>query len=148
MCVPVRPSELVSVVYVSSAVNELTPEELVVMLPKIRRRNHERGITGLLLYRGGNFLQVIEGPPHAVDELLENLKKDRRHKGMIVMMRQPIQQREFGEWQMAFRNVTDKDLRSMEGYSNFLELPFASPEFKAKPSQAHKLLLKFRASCR
>ena len=139
---------LFSAVYVSSAPQELTARELTELLSEIRERNKHRGITGMLLYRGGNFLQVIEGPESAVNGLLKSLTKDPRHKDLIVLKRSVIEERQFSEWQMAFRDITRADLTGMEGYSDFMELSFTNAEFLAKPNHCHKLLLRFKENCR
>ena len=139
---------LVSVVYVSSAHTELTSAELTELLTDIRERNRRRNITGLLLYRGGNFLQVVEGPEREIDALLKALRKDRRHDGLIVIKRSRIHERQFSEWQMAFRDITGGDLMNMEGYSPFMELSFTAAEFHAKPNQCHRLLLQFKEKIR
>ena len=55
-------TDLDSLVYVSSAVKLLRPEEIEYLLTRARERNEEYGITGVLLYIGGNFMQYIEGP--------------------------------------------------------------------------------------
>ena len=139
---------LVSVVYVSSAEKELTSDELKSMLVKIRTKNKLRDITGMLLYRGGNFLQVIEGPELAVDQLWKEIQTDSRHRGIILMNRRPIVNREFGEWQMAFRDLNHGDVSHLEGYSSFMELSFRSAEFLATPTLSYKLLKSFRQQCR
>ena len=53
-------SDLESLVYVSSAVRLLNLEEIGYLLRRARERNTEYGITGVLLYVGGNFMQYIE----------------------------------------------------------------------------------------
>jgi hypothetical protein len=140
--------DLVSVLYVSSATKEMTPPELLDMLTNIREKNKRQEITGMLLYRGGNFLQVIEGPETAVDGLLNSLESDPAHCGMIVLYRSPIAVREFGDWRMAFRDINNEDLTAMEGYSRFMEAPFTDAEFQSKPKSVYKLLVNFKTRMR
>jgi hypothetical protein len=139
---------LASAVYVSSAQRELSPSELTELLKETRENNKRRGITGMLLYRGGNFLQVIEGTESAIDALFVSLRRDKRHNGIIVIKRRQIEERQFGEWQMAFRDISSVDLNEMEGYSPFMEFSFTDNKFQANPDQCHKLLLRFKESTR
>jgi len=64
-------NELVSLVYVSSSVRELDDSEILNILRTSQRNNERRNITGMLLYKDGNFLQVLEGTDRSVTELME-----------------------------------------------------------------------------
>jgi hypothetical protein len=55
------PENLISLVYLSAAVFPFQPEDLLELLGKSQERNHKLGITGMLLFKQGNFLQVLEG---------------------------------------------------------------------------------------
>jgi hypothetical protein len=48
-------------VYVSSAIYIFTQEELLILLDQCVELNKNNGITGMLLYKDGNFMQVLEG---------------------------------------------------------------------------------------
>ncbi len=97
------------IVYVSHAIRPMPEDELAVLLARSRERDAALGITGMLLYRGGNFIQTIEGPEDSVEALLSALRRDTRHDGMIVILDLPATGREFGDWAMAFRRITDQD---------------------------------------
>jgi hypothetical protein len=119
--------QLVCAVYVSSAYKQLDDLELLELLRVARLNNERHNITGMLLYRDGNFLQVLEGPSSAVDELIDKIKRDTRHHGVILMSRRGVQERQFAEWQMAFRNMS-KSHMAENGYSPFLEPAFQDEE--------------------
>ena len=55
-------SKLKNVLYVSSAIRKFTKDELHGHLKKFRKNNEKTGISGVLVYQEGNFLQFIEGP--------------------------------------------------------------------------------------
>ena len=57
-----REDGLITVAYVSSATHLMTEDELAAILDVSRERNARDGITGLLLYSDGDFIQVLEGP--------------------------------------------------------------------------------------
>ena len=48
-------------VYVSSAVDLFSDEELLKLLDVSRKNNQALDVTGMLLYKGGNFMQFLEG---------------------------------------------------------------------------------------
>jgi hypothetical protein len=140
--------QLVSVVYVSSGVRAFTDAEILEILTQARRNNERCGITGMLLFRDGNFLQVLEGPEAAVKETLQKIERDERHKGILVLKTNPISERNFAEWTMAFRDISLEALKNVEGYSPFMEMSFDSEELRLKPDFAYRMLLQFKARLR
>ena len=88
---------MITVVYVSSAVLLMSPTDLLDLLRNSRERNHVAQITGMLLYRDGNFMQVLEGEERVVDALQERIRRDPRHRGMICLLRQRLAERAFGD---------------------------------------------------
>ena len=61
------------VAYASSASTDFSPEELTDLLAVSRARNAAAGVTGLLVYKGGNFLQALEGPEDAVRATMQRI---------------------------------------------------------------------------
>ncbi|MDH3856576.1 MAG: BLUF domain-containing protein [Gammaproteobacteria bacterium] len=124
-------SDLESIVYVSSAVRLLNIEEIGHLLNRARERNKEYGVTGVLLYIGGNFMQYIEGPETSLDVIYSIIQKDENHTGIILVSRETIEKRQFGDWSMGFQT------REFEGYvgspserkliNMILELPNDNP---------------------
>ena len=86
---------LISIVYISSARQLFSDQALHELLDLSRRNNATRDITGLLLYWDGNFLQYVEGPEAAVDALLDRIRIDPSHDGVIVLDRATIAKRAF-----------------------------------------------------
>ena len=84
-------------VYMSTAVGVLRADELDRIYLRAKSTNARAGITGLLLFYEGVFLQALEGPGAGVMSLAERLRRDRRHSGMITLESQPIEQRAFNE---------------------------------------------------
>jgi lipopolysaccharide biosynthesis regulator YciM len=133
-----------SLVYVSSAKQLFSEEELKALLEQSRDNNTRLGLTGLLLYKDGNFMQVLEGPEDAVKRLYNIIQKDPRHHGFLQLLRQQIREREFASWSMGFKNLKDVNLQQIPGYSAFMNEPLNSAGFQADPSRAQKLLGMFR----
>ena len=107
------------VVYVSTAVHKFDTAELDKLLSRSRAWNADHGITGMLLHYDGNFMQALEGPPDAVEEVLARVRSDIRHYGIILMVNETITIRRFAGWYMGFRRPKDDALP--EGWSDFLQ---------------------------
>ena len=135
---------MLSIIYASSAVRLLDRKELVDLLEYSREKNVKYDITGMLLYRGGNFIQVIEGEDEEVLQLYNNIKADPRHKDVTLLSKDPIAKRQFPDWRMGFRNIDQMSAKELEGFSSFLENDFSPAYFKDKPTRAYILLLSFK----
>ena len=131
-------------VYVSSATALLSEHELLDLLTTSRRNNRRLGITGMLLYKDGNFMQALEGPREAVERLEETIARDRRHHGMLTLLSGTADRRQFPEWAMGFRHLGGVDAAAVPGFTDFLLQPLTSSTFTEHPTRAHKLLLSFR----
>lgn len=97
--------DLFQLLYVSSAARAIADTELMELLQKTRIKNLERGITGILLYCDGNFIQLLEGEKAVVESLFERIKADERHRGVLRLFCLPCARREFPDWSMGFRRV-------------------------------------------
>ena len=95
-------------------------DELKRILEVSRRKNARLGITGLLLYKQGLFLQVFEGEETLVRQLYTLISMDRRHHSLLVIDEWPIAARTFPDWSMGFRNLDDPEVQRMPGYSQYM----------------------------
>lgn len=125
-------------IYLSTATQPFTDDELQALLRRARQQNEQYGITGLLLYHQGRIMQLIEGAPETVDRLYQNILRDPRHTGAIRLADKEVASRSFPSWSMAFQPVGESaELTDMAGYQ--------SPEQLALPatglSAADALLL-------
>ncbi|MEV7608482.1 BLUF domain-containing protein [Microbacterium sp. NPDC089320] len=94
---------LVSLVYCSSATQPFGERELGELLAVSRERNSERDITGMLLYRGGEFVQILEGPRSDVEDLMAKIGRDPRHHDVRVLIEEPLHERRFHDWTMGYQ---------------------------------------------
>jgi hypothetical protein len=131
-------------VYVSSASQLFSKPELQVLLGQARKKNAKLGVTGMLLYKGGNFMQALEGEQEVVTKLAGTIERDSRHKGVLVLLRGTSEQRLFPDWSMGFRELADQDLAKTPGYSDFMNTPLTGAEFSQDPNRCMKLLLPFK----
>lgn len=137
---------LQSILYISVATEVFTKEALHSLLEKSRSNNVAAGITGMLLYKDGNFMQVIEGEREQVNALHHKIKGDPRHRSVVTLLDGPIATRQFPEWSMGFRDLDAPEDGFPEGYSEFLNTPLTGREFTTDPWLAQKLLVSFKRS--
>lgn len=95
------------IVYTSSAKQEFSAADLKKLLIAARMRNKAVGVTGMLVFHDGAFLQAIEGEKRAVNEIFARIQNDPRHGDLVVLHRGPgPEQRVFGEWSMGFADFS------------------------------------------
>lgn len=105
-------SDLYRLAYISSNTihggREQVRAQIEAILAAAHRKNPALGVTGALLYSGGYFCQVIEGPQEAIEELFETIQMDDRHGEVTVLHFEPIEERGFDDWAMAFVGIEDE----------------------------------------
>ncbi|MCG6925941.1 MAG: BLUF domain-containing protein [Acidobacteria bacterium] len=131
-------------VYVSVAAESVAKDELLDILSKSRTANAEAGITGMLLYKDGNFMQVLEGEEDAVRALYARIRRDPRHLGIVTVVEGQREARCFGDWSMGFQDLGAPEARAVPGYSEFLNTPLTAEEFSKNPGQCERLLWAFK----
>jgi hypothetical protein len=149
MIFAVNPSEagaadpLYSLVYMSIAVAPMTARQLLELRDQSRDKNAKMGITGMLLYKGDHFMQVLEGPKAAVLGLLASIRTDHRHTSLLILEEGPMETRHFPNWAMGFENLDSAEVGRLPGYQEFAGVPFTVSEFRANPNRAQRLLSLF-----
>ena len=95
---------LVRLLYASRAVDP-SPATIESILAQSRQYNPPSGITGILCYGGGIFLQAIEGGRSAVNTLYGHILRDKRHTDVELLTYEEISERRFGGWTMGQVNL-------------------------------------------
>lgn len=139
---------LIHLVYVSTARAELSQPELRRILAASARNNVPVEVTGMLLYSGGCFMQVLEGEEAAVDGVYGRIAADPRHKDVTVLERAPIEARSFPTWTMGFRQLGTGDAADHPSYAPFFAHGFDPRVLGARPGLALDLLREFGANQR
>ena len=98
--------------YTSTMVRPMSDPELVDLLVESRARNADRGITGLLLYRQGRVMQMLEGDERVVRNLYDRIAMDVRHAGVTNVWSGLTTERRFPDWTMGFEDL-DATARSL-----------------------------------
>lgn len=103
-------------VYLSTATDLFSKEDLVSILTVSRANNSAHAITGILLYHNGNIIQVLEGEKGKVRNLYNKIGKDARHKGVIQLVDGLSEERSFADWSMGFKAIDTSEWQEYEGY--------------------------------
>ena len=135
---------LFHLIYVSTAVVPMNDDDLVSLLRQARARNDRHRITGMLLYKDGHFMQVLEGEEASVEKVFADILKDRRHKSVDKLRSEYIQYRNFPDWTMGFANVDNLDPSTVPGFSRYMERGFRSEFFAEDSVEAHAMLSAFK----
>lgn len=75
-----------------------------------RRRNAELSLSGVLLFDGHRFCQLLDGPPASVALVRQSIEKDPRHEFMTVLADRPGDAATAPEpWQAGYCEADDLD---------------------------------------
>lgn len=128
-------------IYTSRATAPMTEDALATLLESARRHNEQQGITGVLVYSTGQFLQLLEGDEAALATLYEMLLRDARHTTLIKLADKPIAQRSFTGWAMAFRTTNPVQFAALVGYTPLEQVALVPPSLSATDAHLLDLLL-------
>ena len=133
---------MTQLIYASDLVNR-DEAQLGPILESAVRHNREDGITGMLLYSGGNFLQVLEGSQEQVLKTYQRICRDLRHTNILILTQEEVEERQFAGWNMGYRQLSDADVARFPEYAPYFQFGFKPTDFKAKPGAALELLTLF-----
>lgn len=134
------PDRIFRLVYVSVVTRRLDDEDLLHILAAARERNLSLGITGMLLYRDTDFMQLLEGEEHAVRDVYGLIARDTRHRNLIMLLEEYADERLFADWSMGFHRLDDQTESRVPGYSNFLSDTLRADRFARSPHECLNLL--------
>ena len=135
---------MIQISYVSRTTEPMDGEQLLQLLLQCRTNNRASDITGMLLYGNGTFLQVLEGEDEVVDKLAETISKDPRHADVEFLSRREIEHRDYADWGMGFRRMTDENLEEVEGLKGFEIDQFTFDYLTGHRPVIHKLMEHYR----
>lgn len=109
---------LVRLLYVSRAVDKDCSKSAIESILEVSRaHNLHNGITGVLCYGGGVFLQAIEGGRDSVNRLYNHIVEDKRHSDVVLLHYEEISERRFGGWTMGKVNLSKLNTSIVLKYS-------------------------------
>ncbi len=121
-------------VYMSTAVGVLRAEELDRIYFRAKSANAQAGITGLMLFYEGVFLQMLEGPAAGVSSLMERLRRDRRHSDLIVLEAGPADERLFPDTPMRFVSARNLSPGEKQAFSDLRQAISVRPHMLGSPA--------------
>lgn len=105
------------VCYISTAASHIDETSVQKMAEEALTANRLHDITGVLLFNGVNFWQVIEGPSHAIDQLMAKIYVDHRHTGIIMRFSETAMGRWFENWNLAYKKTSGVAAESLVNLS-------------------------------
>lgn len=94
-----------SLTYTSLARLDLDEDDLARIHESARHLNALDGITGLLVFNGTRFLQIVEGTSEALDDLIDRLRRDDRHSAVEIRDDRKVERKSFLDWSMELIRV-------------------------------------------
>lgn len=135
---------MIQICYTSRAVRPLGSPELIALLAKSRTSNQSIGVTGLLIYERGVFIQILEGYTDTVKALLAKITLDPRHKDVELTFEQPIEAPSFGDWSMGFFHIDRPTMFCLPGFNKTFGNGLTDPSFWRDADRVRALLSRFR----
>lgn len=97
---------LVRLIYASRAAGTAGAEALGPLMKTSRAHNAAAGITGVLVFSDGVFLQLLEGGRGAVSALYNRISRDPRHHDVVLLAYDEVDERRFAGWSMGQANLS------------------------------------------
>lgn len=97
---------LVRLIYASRAAQAVNHDTLGALMKSSRARNLAAGITGVLIFNDGVFLQLLEGGRNAVSALYNRITRDERHHDVVLLSYDEVAERRFTGWSMGQANLS------------------------------------------
>jgi hypothetical protein len=104
----------IRLIYASNAAEGLVYRDFLAIMAKAAEANGALGITGMLCYGGGKFLQALEGDRLAVTTLYHRISTDPRHSHCELLHVEDMGTRDFAEWTMKIVNWSDSPSAARE----------------------------------
>ena len=101
--------------YMSSQSRIMPKKSIEEFLFHVREKNKQLTITGVLLLIQGKFIQYIEGPAEEIDKVYKSISNDSRHTDLILLDSGNLKERQFNNWSMAYKEVSDKQIKEIVG---------------------------------
>ncbi|MDD2924245.1 BLUF domain-containing protein [Rhodoferax sp.] len=131
---------LVRLLYASRAV-DTSSGAIESILHQSREHNPASGVTGVLCYGSGIFLQVLEGGRMTVSELFGHIQRDPRHKDVVLLSYEEIAERRFAGWTMGEVNMTRINTSILLKYAEKAELDPYSVSGKVSLALIEELMI-------
>ena len=137
---------MLAIVYMSRAKQPFNGKDLLELLNKARINNARLQISGLLLYKDGEFMQVLEGDDEAVNAKMAQIARDPRHTDVTIIVNEHVETRRFAHYAMGFVHIDSVRPDRRELVGPWLAEPLFSERYRHDPEKAWTLLLSFKGT--
>ena len=96
---------LVRLLYASHAVTEPNSNTINDIMRQSHAHNPVNGITGILCHSAQVYMQVLEGGRDAVNALYAKIVADPRHRDVVLLHYEEINERRYAGWTMGKANL-------------------------------------------
>lgn len=133
------------VVFLSIAARPMSEAALADYVTESRFTNSRYGITGVVLFKAGSFLQALEGPDEGVLEVYRQLGSDARHARVTLISEKFISERQYTSTHVMLYNLDQLQSSGTPSVRSFARVPLTMGLLCDNPSRAHQLLLALRS---
>lgn len=137
------PGHIRQLVYLSDAAFGVGKKDIEEILAVSRRNNGRLGVTGMLMYSSGVFIQALEGEFETVGALYRTISDDRRHDNVETLVDRMLEHRDFADWDMGFVESPREELGRRIGIEGALDRDQALSTLGADETLASSLLRDF-----
>lgn len=104
------------IIFVSSAMKEITPIEIKGWANQAGELNAALDISHLTIFANGNVLALLEGPAEVVDNRFEELKRHPSHHSIIKILSTRIDYRSFEGFPFVLKTFGSEEFRALDGF--------------------------------
>ncbi len=133
---------MIQIIYASAATVPFSGTDLKQLLTIARANNESMGISGMLVFHEGSFLQILEGEDNVVLSLYAKIEKDKRHDNISLLLRSSIEERSFGDWKMGFYDASRSMHHEEAGFVDFFRKGRGADD--SDTDRARAVLMQFR----
>lgn len=103
-------------IYISRTSQSWSQQELLKLLEVSWSRNKLRNISGMLVFLGDRFIQLLEGTKEDVLNTLAKIEQDSRHADVNILLEGSHEERIFKSWSMGFKQIDLTDFEKITGF--------------------------------
>lgn len=104
---------LTTIIYRSHISDDFPIKTVPAMVDNASKINATHDVTGILLFNGTHFFQLLEGPDAGIQAVYQRICSDRRHHNVVELMRDYAPYRRFGNAGMELFNLHEHDRSSL-----------------------------------
>lgn len=104
---------LTTIIYRSHISDDFSIKTVPGMVDNASKINAANDVTGILLFNGTHFFQLLEGPEAGIQAVYQRICADRRHHNVVELMRDYAPYRRFGNAGMELFDLREHDRSSL-----------------------------------